>query len=81
MGDGEPYGSHPFCVYLLFFSFQIFSCSGWDKIHSALCVLGRAVPGTGGDGCPAALAALPTPHCFSFHKLACRGLHGQLDGQ
>ena len=34
---------------------------GWDRIHSALCVLGRAVPGTSRDGCPAAPATLPTP--------------------
>lgn len=34
---------------------------GWDRIHAALCVLGRAVPGTSRDGCPAAPATLPTP--------------------
>lgn len=41
----------------------------------------RARDGGGGDGCPAALATLPTPHCLSSHKLAWRGQHGQLDGQ
>ena len=40
------------------------SAAGMDKIHSALCVLGRAVPGTGGDGGPAAPATLPTPTAY-----------------
>lgn len=43
------------------FLLQPLSCRGGDKIHFALCVLGRAVPGTGGNSCPAAPATSLPP--------------------